>query len=153
MGLNSLLVGGSYYIFFNSTHGAASHPHDLCGGTHLHAAFLEIGTPRKTIHGYVRKDSGNSYLNVNSNTKEFQAIVEAARGYMRNILSIPNDYQIWFLGGGCHLQFAGLPLNFLGDNPSATANYTTTGYFSKLAFSEANRYCRAKSICPLTADS
>ena len=48
---------------------------------------------------------------------------------------ITNDRQIWFLGGGCHLQFGGLPLNFLGDNQNATANYATTGYFSKLAFS------------------
>jgi phosphoserine aminotransferase len=78
--------------------------------------------------------------------------VDAARGHIRDILSIPNDYHIWFLGGGCHLQFAGIPLNFLGNNPNATANYTTTGYFSKLSFSEAKRYCNAKSISTLTAD-
>lgn len=78
--------------------------------------------------------------------------MEASRRYIRDILSVPNDYHIWFLGGGCHLQFAGIPLNFLGNNPNATANYTTTGYFSKLSFSEAKRYCNAKSICTLTAD-
>jgi phosphoserine aminotransferase len=50
------------------------------------------------------------------------------------------------------LQFAGLPLNFLGNNPNASANYTTTGYFSKLSFSEAKRYCNAKSISALTTD-
>jgi phosphoserine aminotransferase len=51
-------------------------------------------------------------------------------------MNIPNDFQIWYLTGGCHLQFAGIPMNMLGDNdPKATANYATTGYFSKLSFS------------------
>jgi phosphoserine aminotransferase len=75
-----------------------------------------------------------SYLNVNSNCREFKEIAEKARINLRDILSIPNDHQIWFLGGGCHLQFAGIPLNFVGNDPNTTANYTTTGHFSKLAF-------------------
>jgi len=69
---------------------------------------------------------------------------------MRRILNIPNDSQIWFIGGGCHLQFAGIPLNYVGNNEKNTvANYTTTGYFSKLSFSEAQRYCTPKSIMDL----
>ena len=60
--------------------------------------------------------SENSYLNINSNNKEFWQMIEETRLLLSNILSIPNDRQIWFLGGGCHLQFGGLPLNFLGDN-------------------------------------
>jgi phosphoserine aminotransferase len=27
------------------------------------------------------------------------------------MMNIPNDYSIWFLPGGAHLQFAGLPMN------------------------------------------
>ena len=68
-------------------------------------------------------------------------------------MNIPNDFQIWYLTGGCHLQFAGIPMNMLGDNnPKATANYTTTGYFSKLSFSKATRYCNAKSIMQTKVD-
>jgi phosphoserine aminotransferase len=78
--------------------------------------------------------------------------VEKARDNLRSIMDIPQDRQIWFLGGGCHLQFAGLPLNFLGEGTQATANYTTSGYFSKLAFNEAKRYCRAKSIMEYKVD-
>ncbi len=94
----------------------------------------------------------NSILNINSNNKEFDEIVDKARKHLTNILNIPSDYRIWFLGGGCHLQFAGLPLNFLGNDPEATVNYTTTGYFSKLSFSEAKRYCKAKSIMDMKTD-
>lgn len=69
------------------------------------------------------------------------------------MMNIPNDFQIWYLTGGCHLQFAGIPMNMLGDSdPNATANYTTSGYFSKLAFSEAKRYCKAKSIIDYKVD-
>ena len=75
-----------------------------------------------------------SLFNINSNTKEFREIVDKARGNLRELLSIPNDHQIWFLTGGCHLQFAGIPLNFLGSKPDASANYTVCGHFSKLAF-------------------
>lgn len=121
-------------------------PMTFAGGPTYMPDYLKDAMKEKLFEG------ANSYLNVNSNTKEFAAIVEGTRDYLRSILSIPNDLHIWFLGGGCHLQFAGLPLNFLGNNPNATANYTTTGYFSKLSFSEAKRYCKAKSISTLTAD-
>jgi phosphoserine aminotransferase len=68
-------------------------------------------------------------------------------------MNIPNDRLIWFLGGGCHLQFAGIPLNFLGEgNEDATANYTATGYFSKLSFNEAKRYCNPKEIIKTKTD-
>lgn len=56
----------------------------------------------------------DTLINLNSNTKEFWEIVDKARENLRDILSIPLDRDIWFLSGGCHLQFAGLPLNFLG---------------------------------------
>lgn len=110
-------------------------PMTFAGGPTYMPPFIKSALEEKMFTSNTTKYQGNSYLNVNSNNKEFQAIAEAARGYIRNILSVPNDYHIWFLGGGCHLQFAGIPLNFLGDNPNATANYTTTGYFSKLSFS------------------
>jgi len=44
------------------------------------------------------------------------------------------------------LQFAGLSMNFLGEKNNATANYTVCGHFSRLAFNEAKKYCKAKCI-------
>lgn len=93
-----------------------------------------------------------SSLNINSNNKEFQNVVAKTRESLRDILNIPNDHQIWFLWGGCHLQFAGIPLNMVGNDPNVLANYTTTGHFSKLAFREAKKYCSAKSIVEMATN-
>lgn len=72
--------------------------------------------------------------------------MEAARSNIRDILNVPNNYQIWFLGGGAHLQFAGLGMNFLGADHTLKANYALTGYFSRLAFNEAKKFT---NISPL----
>jgi phosphoserine aminotransferase len=70
------------------------------------------------------------------------------------LLKIPTGYSIWFTSGGVHLQFAGIPMNFGGKEPkNVVANYTTTGYFSKLAFTEAKKIVDARSIVDMQKDS
>ena len=59
----------------------------------------------------------NSLLNMNSDSKECDEMKEKIRYNMRELLNIPNDYHIWFCGGGAHLQFAGIPLNFFSGKP------------------------------------
>ena len=72
---------------------------------------------------------------------------------MRSLLNVPNNFHIWFCGGGAHLQFAGIPMNFFHENAdNKTANYTTTGWFSRLAFSEAKKYCNPHEIVKMTKD-
>ena len=64
------------------------------------------------------------------------------RDNIRSLLDVPNNFHIWFCGGGAHLQFAGIPMNFFHENAdNKVANYTTTGWFSRLAYSEAKKYC------------
>jgi phosphoserine aminotransferase len=80
-------------------------------------------------------------------------MAERTRNNFRTLLHIPNSYHCWFTSGGVHLQFAGLPMNFAGLKGDAVANYTATGWFSKLALSEGQKVLRAHSIAELQRDA
>lgn len=78
--------------------------------------------------------------------------MEKTKNNFRNLLKIPNNYQIWFCSGGVHLQFAGLAMNYANDAENVVANYTTTGWFSKLAFNEGKKIFKAHSIAEMQKD-
>ena len=69
---------------------------------------------------------------------------------IKKLLNVPNNYHIWLCLGGAHLQFANIPLNFT--TPKECAGYATTGWFSKLAFSEGVKFCDAQSIGSIDLD-
>jgi len=48
------------------------------------------------------------------------------------------------LAGGGTLQFEAIPLNLLGDYP--TANYINTGYWSRRAIAEAKIFCNVNEV-------
>lgn len=79
-------------------------------------------------------------------------MIEKTQNNLRTLLKIPNNYHIWFCSGGVHLQFAGIALNHSGDNGNVVANYTTTGWFSKLAFTEGKKILKAHSIADMEKD-
>lgn len=66
---------------------------------------------------------------------------------------MPNDYQVWFCSGGVHLQFAAIALNYAGNKEKeVVANYTTTGWFSKLAYNEGKKFLTAHNIAEMEKD-
>ena len=69
----------------------------------------------------------------------FLAAAERAEADLRALLGAGDDYAALFLQGGARGQFAAVPLNLLGDAP--TADYIRTGYWSGAAIDEARRYC------------
>lgn len=73
-------------------------------------------------------------------------MIAKTQNNFRNLLHIPNNYSIWFCSGGVHLQFAGIAMNHAGNNGDIVANYTTTGWFSKLAYTEGKKILKAQSI-------
>jgi phosphoserine aminotransferase len=68
--------------------------------------------------------------------KAFLAVYEETEALCREIGQIPSNYKILFLQGGASLQFAMVPMNFLGDG---TADYLVTGAWSEKAVEEAQR--------------
>ena len=57
--------------------------------------------------------TGLSILEVSHRAKEFSATMEEARNIMKELLDIPEGYEVLFLGGGASLQFAQVPMNLL----------------------------------------
>ncbi len=79
-------------------------------------------------------------------------MISKTKTSLQNLLNIPNDYHIWFCSGGVHLQFAGIAMNYAGSTSDVVANYTTTGYFSNLAYKEGKKFLKAHSIAEITKD-
>lgn len=79
--------------------------------------------------------TGMSILEVSHRSKDYEAVHNAAQSLMRELLGIPENYHILFLGGGASLQFSMVPMNLLG--PGVSADYVITGAWSQKAFKEA----------------
>ena len=80
---------------------------------------------------------GMSVMEISHRSKHFDRIIESAVGGIRELLNIPENYQILFLQGGASLQFSMIPMNFLGEDK--TADYVITGTWGKKALKEAKR--------------
>ena len=60
---------------------------------------------------------GTSVMEISHRGKEFIQVAEEAEQDFRDLLSIPSNYKVLFCHGGGRGQFAGIPLNILGDKP------------------------------------
>ncbi|MFI3277443.1 MAG: 3-phosphoserine/phosphohydroxythreonine transaminase [Rikenellaceae bacterium] len=80
--------------------------------------------------------SGLSLLSISHRTKDFEDVLNEAKSLLKELLNIPDNYQILFLGGGASTQFFHIPFNFLGKK----AGYINTGVWSKKALKEAKMY-------------
>jgi phosphoserine aminotransferase len=81
---------------------------------------------------------GMSVLEMSHRAQGFLDILAAAKSLLRELLSIPDNYQIIFLQGGSRLQFSMIPMNLLRGQAGA-ADYLVTGSWSKMAVDEAKR--------------
>jgi phosphoserine aminotransferase len=83
--------------------------------------------------------SGMCVAEMSHRGKEFTAIAEAAESDLRELLAVPDSYRVLFLQGGASSQFSMVPLNLL--RGGASADYLSTGSWSRKAIAEARRYC------------
>ena len=80
--------------------------------------------------------TGLSVLSISHRTPEFEAVLAEAESLMRELLCIPDNYKIYFVGGGASTQFFHIPAYFLGGK----AGYVHTGVWTKKAIKEAKYY-------------
>jgi len=59
--------------------------------------------------------TGMSIMEMSHRNKEYAKVWNNARTGFRKLIGIPEEFQIFFMQGGATLQFAALPMNFLGD--------------------------------------
>lgn len=79
---------------------------------------------------------GMSILEISHRSKDFQAVIEEAVSLFKEIMNIPEGYQVLFLGGGASLQFCMIPFNLLHKK----AAYLETGVWAKKAIKEAKLF-------------
>ena len=91
------------------------------------------------------KGTGVSLLSISHRTKEWEATMDETRALWKELLNIPDDYEVVFLGGGASLQFLYVAMNYL----EKKAAYLETGVWAKKALKEAagigNAYAIASS--------
>ena len=80
--------------------------------------------------------TGLSILSISHRTKDFEDVLASAQSLMRELLNIPENYHIYFVGGGASTQFFHIPANFL----ATKAGYVNTGVWTKKAIKEAKYY-------------
>lgn len=84
---------------------------------------------------------GLSLLEISHRSKDFEAVLDETILLMREVMNIPADYHILFLGGGASTQFATIPMNFL----KTKACYLDTGVWANKAMKEAKGF--GETIC------
>lgn len=82
--------------------------------------------------------TGLSILEISHRSKEYIAVMDEAIALVRELLSVPSDYEILFLHGGASLQFTMCVQNLLPVN--GKANYINTGTWSTKAIKEAELF-------------
>ena len=87
--------------------------------------------------------TGMSVMEMSHRSKPFAEIIETAEADLRELLSIPDNYQVLFLQGGATQQFAAIPMNLM---QSKVADYIVSGSWSKKAWKEAKLYGDARCV-------
>jgi len=80
--------------------------------------------------------SGLSLLSISHRTKDFDEVMAEADALFREIFEVPDNYKIFYIGGGASTFFYEVAANFLGKK----AGYVNTGVWSKKAIKEARRF-------------
>jgi len=95
--------------------------------------------------------TGMSILEISHRSDAFEKCLARAKQNLRDIMDIPNDYEIIFVGGGASTQFAMIPMNFLGDDQ--TADYVCTGEWAQKAIKEAKLFGKVNTAASSEKES
>jgi phosphoserine aminotransferase len=96
------------------------------------------------------QNSGASIVEVSHRAAAFRHIHSEAVALVRELLGVPDEYQILFLSGGATGQMAAAPMNLLGGKQ--TAGYAITGLWSQKAAREAAKYCEVAIAADTSPD-
>ncbi len=92
--------------------------------------------------------AGASLIEMSHRSKQVVSVFEQATQGVRDVLGVPDDMHILFLGGGATFQFGMIPMNLLapGSDGGKSADYIHSGAWSKKAIADANAVGKANVI-------
>lgn len=82
-------------------------------------------------------NSGMSVMEMSHRSAVYQGIIDNTEASLRDIMGIPDNYKVLFLGGGASTQFAMIPMNLMHNKKIDIVN---TGAWTKKAIPEAARF-------------
>jgi len=96
-------------------------------------------------------DKGMSVLEMSHRSGMFMEIYNEAVALFREVMGVPENYEVLFLQGGATLEFAAVPLNLM--RASHTADYIDSGNFAHLAAEEAKKYGTVNVVASSRAEN
>lgn len=90
------------------------------------------------------RGTGMSVMELSHRSAAYEEVHNNAVALLKELLSIPENYEVLFLQGGASLQFSMIPMNFLQSEQKA--GYIMTGSWSEKAFSEAKAFGDAYQV-------
>ncbi len=82
--------------------------------------------------------TGMSVMEMSHRSKPYQEIFDRTVALVRELMGVPEDYEVLLLQGGATGQFAAVPMNLLREGGSA--DYIDSGNFAHGALVEAKKY-------------
>ena len=79
---------------------------------------------------------GLSLMELSHRSAEFKPILDEARSLLKELLDVPEGYEVLFIGGGASMHFCMVPFNFL----NRKAAYLNTGTWASKAMKEARLF-------------
>ena len=89
-------------------------------------------------------NTGMSVMEMSHRSKDFEDILNEAKATLKELMNIPDNYEIIFVQGGGSMQFAMIPLNLFSNTKKA--DFIQTGQWSKKAMQEAARYGTVRAV-------
>jgi phosphoserine aminotransferase len=93
--------------------------------------------------------TGLSLLEVSHRSKEFVAVCDEARAMIKELLHIPEEFEVVFLGGGASLQFCMAPYNFM----EKKASFLDSGTWAANAIKEGKFFGEVNVVASSKADN
>lgn len=87
-------------------------------------------------------NTGIGLMEISHRTPGWERIMEETRQLWRELLNIPKEYEILFLGGGASTQFFTVPANLM----KTKAAYLQTGVWAKKAIKEAKLFGKIEIV-------
>lgn len=86
--------------------------------------------------------SGMSVMEMSHRSKYYDAINNEAESLLRELMHVPENYDIIFVQGGASMQFEAIPLNI---HVNGKADYILSGNFSTKSYKEAKKFTDARA--------
>jgi phosphoserine aminotransferase len=94
--------------------------------------------------------TGMSVMETSHRSKEYDEVHNTTISLFKELMGMGDDWTVLLLQGGASLQFAMVPINFLGEGKSA--DYVLTGAWSQKALKEAKLEGKPRVACTTEQD-